>query len=623
MDSYLSVVMTTLVVFLAMIISLAAKPETIKKLNICFVVICGISGLLIYGYGYSYSEPSIPLAMIHTLLAVCGILVGGADFDAVSATPFFQSDAAKLLFWVIHLMARYAFASAAVTVIGAELLRRMRLFLARWGSLNLIYGLNGDSFAFGKNLMEEGQSTVVYIDGAGDDSLAAAVSKSRSILRADASAVNADMKFLKSVGFRPGTRKLTLYALSKDPSENLIYAKKLLASLKEIGALPEQTTLVILGKEETAISQLQVLGDQYGYGYVTVFREEGLVARLLIRNHPPCNTISFDENGRAKENFEVLQVGFGQLGQTILRNLLMNGQFEGSNFRADVFDPNYEDQIGYFANNFGQTLEKYDIRFHQCDARSRQMYDHILQRRENIKYVVLCTGSDKMNREIGDDLSDFFSHLNLDMPIHMCTYRGITTQQAGMEMRDALYRPDVLSMTLLDKRAMVLNHYYCGDNSKTPLQQWMVCDYFSRMSSRASADFADAMLHCVGKTREQVLAGNWELSEAQLENLSRTEHLRWCAFHYCMGFSPMSSEEYDRRAREYKMQLEREGKATIRIGKNLPGRTHACLINWEELDELSRKENRITGKNVDYKDMDRNNVRIIPEMLSLDAQTHV
>ena len=114
MGNFISVSLTTLVVFLAMITSLAAKPDTIKKLNICFVVFCGISGLLIYGYGYSITEPSKPLAVVHTLLAVCSILVGGSNFDAVSGTPFFQQEWAKILFWVIHLMARYAFASAAV-----------------------------------------------------------------------------------------------------------------------------------------------------------------------------------------------------------------------------------------------------------------------------------------------------------------------------------------------------------------------------------------------------------------------------------------------------------------------------------------------------------------------------
>ena len=45
------------------------------------------------------------------------------------------------------------------------------------------------------------------------------------------------------------------------------------------------------------------------------------------------------------------------------------------------------------------------------------------------------------------------------------------------------------------------------------------------------------------------------------------------------------------------------------------GRTHACLVPWEELDALSARENAITGDQVDYKAMDRNNVLALPEIL--------
>ena len=43
--------------------------------------------------------------------------------------------------------------------------------------------------------------------------------------------------------------------------------------------------------------------------------------------------------------------------------------------------------------------------------------------------------------------------------------------------------------------------------------------------------------------------------------------------------------------------------------------THACLIPWEALDGLSRRENEVTGGSVDYKAMDRNNVLAVPDIL--------
>ena len=38
---------------------------------------------------------------------------------------------------------------------------------------------------------------------------------------------------------------------------------------------------------------------------------------------------------------------------------------------------------------------------------------------------------------------------------------------------------------------------------------------------------------------------------------------------------------------------------------------HACLVDWEELDALSARENGVTGGNVDYKQYDRDNVKVL------------
>jgi hypothetical protein len=50
--------------------------------------------------------------------------------------------------------------------------------------------------------------------------------------------------------------------------------------------------------------------------------------------------------------------------------------------------------------------------------------------------------------------------------------------------------------------AMAVNQYYNGENSRGAVEDWMVCDYFSRMSNRAYADFQEAVLRVSGKTEE-------------------------------------------------------------------------------------------------------------------------
>jgi hypothetical protein len=38
-------------------------------------------------------------------------------------------------------------------------------------------------------------------------------------------------------------------------------------------------------------------------------------------------------------------------------------------------------------------------------------------------------------------------------------------------------------------------------------------------------------------------------------------------------------------------------------------------VTWDELDMLSEKENEVTGKSVDYKQMDRDNVKVVLKLL--------
>ena len=82
-----------------------------------------------------------------------------------------------------------------------------------------------------------------------------------------------------------------------------------------------------------------------------------------------------------------------------------------------------------------------------------------------------------------------------------------------------------------------------------------------------------------------------------------------------MGFRGMTKEEYAHRCWIYKEEKAKNPASRYRIGKDVSQRIHSCLIPWEDLDALSAAENAITGGNVDYKQMDRNNVLTLPDLL--------
>ena len=126
-------------------------------------------------------------------------------------------------------------------------------------------------------------------------------------------------------------------------------------------------------------------------------------------------------------------------------------------------------------------------------------------------------------------------------------------------------------------------------------------------------DFFPAFLKAANVTPEEAISGKWPPSPEVMENLSRTEHLRWCAFYLAMGYTPMGEAEFSRRADMY-----RRGELK-RIAKNTEDKTHACLVPWEELDALSQRENAVTGGSVNYKAMDTDNVLAVPDILRQDV----
>ena len=612
---FILVIALTLILFLGIILLLASQIKYASKITSTFIVIAGIGGIFFYGYGFAATIDNFCLATIRALLAVCGMYVAKMDIGSISSAPLMQYKFMQLLFWIVHFLALYATASTAITTVGAGALRRLRLWLAHRGTLHLIYGVSDATLSLGRQILAQKRGSVLFVDAKADSGNTAAIAKAGCVLRSDDNALQAKPAFLRSIGACRKNRSIHVYALERLATDNLSYAQKLMKTLKECGIEPEQTNLVIRAWENSDAA-LQALGDQYGYGSVTVIQEPTLTARTLTHHFPPCNYIDYDKDGRAQQNFEALIIGFGQVGQSVLRHLVMNGQFEGSTFRAAVFAPNCNAVKGHFSRSYAQVSQQYDISFHPFDARSEQFYDYLAQRGNKVKYIAICSGKEPINLEIAENLTDYLHSANLDIPIFLCDHQGVqhfnALDQIGKRFR--LYRPEVLSMEEMDKLPMLVNSHYQTDTTRTPKEHWRYCDHFSRMSCRAAADFVPAMLRMAGMTKAQVQKDGWTLTDAQLDVMSRTEHLRWCAFHYCMGFSPMTQEEYEARAALYLQQLA-TGQKPLRVGKNMVDRTHACLIDWEELDALSSRESSLTGKQVDYKNADTANVLLVPELL--------
>jgi len=603
--------------FLAMVLNLALKPSFSARLSTACMVVAVLGGLLFYGTGFAESTGDLALSVIRTPLSVARMFVGVNELSAIADSTLVSTPAGIICFWLLHLLAFYSMASAALFTIGAEALRQLRFLLSRRGDLTLIYGVNEHSVALARECLAEGGNSVVFVcDNLSPAEIGDLNNQGMSVMTGQA-AVDSTDRFVRKLHIQ--RRKLSVYAMDEAEDQNLYYALRLRDALERAGAAPENTRLTLPGAEDIIASMLQVSEEAYGFGYVHVYDVGSLAARALIRTCPPWDFVRFGPDGRAQEDFECVVVGFGHYGQAALKQLVMNGQFTGSRFLAAVFTPSFAHESGYITADSPELLKQYDIRSYAADGRSSDFYNYIAERLPTLKMIVVCTGSESMNREISDNLMLYLKRRRAEhICVVQCGRNGVRYQETvgSPIVSTSIYTLDLLSAVKADRQAIILNSIYDG-SERTPWEKWVACDSFSKMSSRASTDFIPAFIKAAGSSLEEVMAGEWHPEGELLEVLGEMEHLRWNAFHFVMGYAPMSGEEFEENARTFARCRAEGVPCSIKIAKNPQARTHACLIPWEELDALSERENAITGRGVDYKQTDINNVLGLPQVLGV------
>ena len=610
MNNVLAIILGTVAIYLALFTHVAFSPKISRSLIAFAAGFSVVVGLIFYGICYASVEENVILAILDTCQAVLQLFLGKAE--AVSGAPIMDYMFMKILFSALGFFGVFATTGAALSAIGTKFLRSVQLYFQRNKTLAIVHPLNTNTLDFAKKLTTEKKCVAVFVDKAPQSNLIQAVTELGCVVRSDKNALELNASFLRSIGARHGSRRICLYALSSDRFANRELAKNFLAASQEVHIPTDRTSLTIFAEEDETENAFSA--EAGGFGAVLCVNEEYMAARLLLKKAPLYETISFDENGKATEDFHALVVGSGNAGQAVIKQIVMNGQFSGSHFSMAVFDPEFDAITGRMRYECSQLFSQYDIQVYDADARSSRMYGYLNENWQKLKYIVVCTGKDETNREVCRQLAHFLAMHHKQIPLYICSSRGLQKITHNKIQRWDIFTPYVLCTDHMDQMAQLLNQAYCQGNGKTARENWADCDYFSRMSSRASADYAPAFLKMAGLPADAIPEGEW-LTPQQLENMAISEHDRWCAFYYCMGFRAMTREEFQERCQIYTAEKAKDPNTRYRIGKDLSARIHCCLIPWSELDDLSARENAVTGKNTDYKQMDRNNVLMLPELL--------
>ena len=423
----MTVVVLSTALLLAMVLNLALKPSYSAKLTAACMITAFVGGIIIYGVGFAESTGDIGLSMIRTPFCVIKMFVGINDFAAIEGTTPVATPFRIMVFWIIHLLAFYSMASAAMFTLGEEALRYMRMLLSSRGDLTLISGISDRTISLGKECCAAGESAVVFIVENAEDSTVSDLNNMGMSVISGPSAIASDRSVMRRLRVR--RRKVNVFALDEQ-DKALFYALGLKDALEAASASPENTSITLPGAEDIITSMLQVSPEQYGYGYVNVYDSAMLAARALIRTCPPWELIEFGADGRAKEDFDCAVVGFGRHGQAVLRQLIMNGQFAGSTFHAAVFSPNFDNESGYMKAECSSMFKHYDIQSYSSDGRSIEFYQYVDKHIDSLKLIAVCTGSRESDREISDNLMMYLKRRKAqNIRVVRCGAEGVRCQE--------------------------------------------------------------------------------------------------------------------------------------------------------------------------------------------------
>lgn len=545
---------------------------------------------------------------LRSVIDVGTMFYGRANTDVFYSLPAAQEPFYILMFWFIYTTIFYITASALLICFGHDLLRWIRIMLAKLlhYDIDIVFGINSDSIVFGRKIADRKHTMLIYVDSMACEDYESSIRDMGGIIYSN---IEESPSF---VHIKPGKTKLRLYAMSSDYDRNIEYARKMLVKLEQEKILPEQTELTLLGTNEDKGMDLflfQADKKQYGYGNVISFDDYEMSARLLIREYPICNAVNFDESGRASENIDVLIGGFGHIGHEVLRKVIANGRFEGSILNVWIFDPKHGDRTGFIKSQYPKMFQppysEIEINFATKDIRSSECFTFLEEHAAKLKYIVICLEDREKARDIAIRMIDRLQAIGHPMNVYTCDHKSVRCYSHDTKecMTHWIYDSDLLYSGKMDEYAMELNHRYMelyrsGSENINAAEDWRNCDYFGRMSSRASVDYLIPLI-------QRVMANSGGLTPEQKENLSKSEHLRWCAFHYTFGYDVMEIPEFIQRVKDWQREINEQGKSYIKITKDTQNKTHVCLIEWDMLDEVSRAENDITHGTRDYKEYDR------------------
>lgn len=329
-----------------------------------------------------------------------------------------------------------------------------------------------------------------------------------------------------------------------------------------------------------------------------------LVSRKLIEKYHPVDYIKIDSEKAVSENdFNPLIIGFGQIGTHVLRKLIEQGQFVGSNFKATVIDRAIHLLEGRFEHLYPGVKANYDIQFVEAEVGHSKFYETVRNLIDKTNYIVIALGQDELNIQTALEILEINSKnekklfIQLEDESHWKeTLKKFQSQiQIFGESDEVFSENNILQRDVEMSGRLVHQVYNILYNSSESFDR---ISRHEQLSNISAAEHIYAKVRLLGYESLREFSDKFENNDAYIESLTKTqelnlsigEHLRWNAFHFIHGWTTLPMDEIHGNTKDERYKNR----------KNTALRIHSCLISWEGLVLLKQ----IIGRDMQIADTD-------------------
>ena len=399
--------------------------------------------------------------------------------------------------------------------------------------------------------------------------------------------------------------EITFYMISENEDQNLNETLELIEKYKNRDKIK---IYVVTNKEEASL-----ILDSMDKGNITVEiinERERTIFNLLNTKPLFINSIN--------KKISILIVGCGNIGKEFLKDSVWCSIMPDYEFEALVIDENADIIKEKINIEMPELLNNYNISFLNADIKSTKAINRIKENK-NINYILVSLDNDEKNIDTAITLRRLFiREFNREPVINLYIENEFKKRQILSLVNEKgnkyninafgsindIYSNNNIIDSELEKEAIQIHLSYDKDDKE--LKRYNLREYNKR-SSRANALHIKYKLYSILEDKySNDLIKDLEqfrkiYSKEIEEKLTKNEHDRWNAYTRSIGYIYASVDEVKKYYKDTNHHI------------HYLARMHPALVEFNELDNVSKELSKITSKKIDLVESDRNLVRYIYE----------